>query len=373
MSKKRILLTNFHPKGGGGHITYLLSLLNSPLAADYELGVAAPETSRLFQYLKESKWPYVYACDFPAKIKELGQVLKACAKFRAIVAEFKPNVVHVNGGADLSVVLWSHLGKRPFAIVRTHHAIKALGKDPYHRWIYSGQVQANIYVSESSRRLSQERGLSPRNSCVIVHGLDLDYYRPAPKNEQVMRTLGLGGGDFVFGSRAGLGPYKRVDLMLEAARKLVDRYRFKIVALGEESQGSRLKEKAKSLGLEEMFVYSGYHKDVRPFISVFDAGFILSDAIETISYAAREMLAMGKPLVSSSFSGLKENVAHGLTGFLVRPGSVDDVVAAMEKFLTMDTGTRSRFEANARSFAEANFDVRSQIESHRELYQRLTR
>ena len=371
MSKKRILLTNFHPKGGGGHITYLLSLLHSKLKGDYEIGVAAPETSRLYQYLQKENWPHLYACDFPAKIKELGAVVEACGRFRKVVSEFKPDVVHANGGADLSIVLWSHPACRPFAVVRTHHAVKSLGRDPYHRWIYSRPVQANIYVSESSRQLSQARGLRPRNSRVIVHGLDLEYYRPVSKDEKVMQTLGLQRGDFVFGSCAGLGPYKRVDLMLAAAVQLKGRHRFRVVVLGEESQGIRMCERAKSLGLEEVFVYAGYHRDVRPFISVLDAGFILSDAIETSSYASREMLAMGKPLVSSSFSGLKENVVDGSTGFLVRPGNVEEVAAAMERFLVMGSGELGLFASNARSHAEANFDIKLQIAAHDELYRSL--
>jgi glycosyltransferase involved in cell wall biosynthesis len=102
-----------------------------------------------------------------------------------------------------------------------------------------------------------------------------------------------------------------------------------------------------------------------------DVGFILSDSIETLSIAAREMLAMGKPLISSSFSGLRENVVDGYNGILVRPGNVDDIASAMNRFLEMSSDQLAQFSANARAYAEANFSSKAQLQRHSAVYEQV--
>ena len=44
----KILFTNFHPGIGGGHVTYIVSLLLG-MKATHNLFVACPATSRLFK------------------------------------------------------------------------------------------------------------------------------------------------------------------------------------------------------------------------------------------------------------------------------------------------------------------------------------
>ena len=153
--------------------------------------------------------------------------------------------------------------------------------------------------------------------------------------------------------------------------KRIGAWNFKILVLGDESSGLALQKMAKEKGLDE-FVYCGFHKKVNPYVSLFDAGFILSDSIETVSFAAREMMAMGKPLISSSFSGLKENVQDGINGFVVEPGNVSDVAFAMKRFLEMDKATLDRFSLKAREYAVKNLDIAKQMKAHSVLYTNMT-
>jgi len=358
----RILVTNFHPRGGGGHVTYIKSLLPLEDSGAIRIAIATPETSRLYDYLKESNYPHLYACDFPGKPqKELASIIRSIKRFRGIVADFRPDIVHVNGGPDLSIALWSHpLGE--YRIVRTHHAIKGLSKSFYHRHIYSRRVFQNIYVSSSSMNLAHSVGLIPKNCTVIPNGVDLSRFQPDfSKDETMAARLGLPDNTFIFGTCAGVDAYKRVDVIIEAAARIKHPKPFLILAIGTEEDGRRLEKRAKDLGVSQ-FKYCGFHKDVRGFVSLLDVGFILSDSIETISFAAREMLAMGKPLISSSYSGLVENVVDGYNGILVRPGNIDDVCSAMRRFLEMSSDELIRFSTNARSYAEDNFSITKQLQ-----------
>lgn len=373
----RILLTNFHPTGGGGHVTYIQALTQISKFSDHVIGVAAPMGSQIYQQLSDCGYPFLYPCDFPAKVqKELPDVLRNISKFRKIVSHFNPDIVHANGAADLFIAVWSYPTSHPFTIVRTHHAIRNIPNDPYHHWLYKHKVANNIYVSHSALNLSTIKGLVPSNAIVIENGVDLERFYPIPKNGALARKYGIDNDQcFCFGSCAGTGQYKRIDTIIDAALQLKKGGMscFKILVLGgNESSGLALQELANEKGVDE-FIYCGFHREVVPYVSLFDVGFILSDSIETISFAAREMMAMGKPLISSSFSGLKENIQHGISGFIVEPGDVSGVALAMKRFLEMDKETLKRFSMKAREYAASRFDVTQQKTAHALLYERITR
>jgi len=357
----RVLITNFHPIGGGGHVPYIQALTVIGRVSPHCIGVAAPEDSRIYRYLMEQRFPYLFPCDFPAKIqRELPSIIAAIRRFKAVVREFRPDIVHANGSPDLSIAAWSDPFAKHYRLIRTHHAIKGIPNTAYHRWLYDRRVLGNVFVSRSAREMSSELGLAPSNTVVIENGVDLSHFSPRPRDRDLAAHYGISDDTFCFGSCAGLGGYKRVDAIIEAARLISRNRKFKILALGDQAAGERLQQLAAKTGVSE-FVYGGFHKDVRPLVSLFDVGFVLSDAIETVSFAAREMMAMGKPLLSSSFSGLKENVVDGENGLLIEPGRIDQIARAMEHYLQMDRAELARFGSAARRYAEEKFNIDKQV------------
>jgi glycosyltransferase involved in cell wall biosynthesis len=219
--------------------------------------------------------------------------------------------------------------------------------------------------------IAHNGGLIPKNCIVVPNGVDLDEYRPNPSKQSLLRKqLGLSGDTLVFGSCAGLANHKRVDLAIAAGARVTSSRPFVILAICEEEAGLQLQRMAEQAG-SVRFKYCGFYRDVKEFIPLFDVGFVLSDTIETTSFAAREMMSMGKPLITSSYGGLRENITDGQNGILTRPSSVDDVIAGMERFLGMSPQELTQFSANARSYAEKNFDVKRQIQLHRSIYQDL--
>ena len=368
----KVLITNCHPTGGGGHVTYIEMLIQISRHSGHIFGVATPKTSLIYEKLKKIEYPYLFTCDFPSRIqKEPIGVFSNLFGFRKIVKTFQPDIIHTNGSPDLFITLWSHLFKRNFKIIRTHHAMKNIGDDVYHKWIYNKCIEENIYVSNSAFSISTASKLKPKKHEVIENGVDLNKYSPRPKDVDILRKYNIEAGTFIFGSCAGIADYKRVDIMIKAASKLKSiKQPYKILVLGEEKFEKTLTNLAKSLGVTE-FIYCGFQENVIPYISVFDVGFILSDSVETISFASREMMALEKPILSSSFSGLSENVINGVTGFLVKPGDVDEVTKAMDTFLNMSHEELNQMGKAARKFAISNFDITKQIQSHISIYDRI--
>jgi glycosyltransferase involved in cell wall biosynthesis len=98
----------------------------------------------------------------------------------------------------------------------------------------------------------------------------------------------------------------------------------------------------------------------------------LSDSIETISFAAREMMSMGKPLISSPSSGLRENVCDGINGYLVPPGDIERTAEVMKMLLNADRDKLKKLSMATREYAISKFNIVDQIKAHISVYDRIT-
>ena len=115
-------------------------------------------------------------------------------------------------------------------------------------------------------------------------------------------------------------------------------------------------------------MYIRYEPDPRGYLSVIDVGFLLSESIEAISFAARELMAMGKPLISSNYAGLVENVDDRLNGRLVECGDAEAVAEAIGWFLELDAAALAELGRNARLKAEHVFNADHQVGALRSFY-----
>jgi glycosyltransferase involved in cell wall biosynthesis len=366
--KPRILFTNFHNSHSGGHRSFILSLATSPLNQEYEFAVAVPETSDIYN-MSKALGIKTYPCNFPG-ILSLSMI-SASSRFRKIVRDFSPDIIHTNGARDRTVAVWNTLfmSQRP-KIIQMFHNEKMISKDPYHQWLHNSLIDAHVFVADSSYKLYQENEGLPLNSAyVIPNGVDIEKFRPREKDVLLRKQLGIPEDVFIFGSQAGLSEYKRIDLLLEALTRFPKNAPFRVLLVGKHFEG--WKEKAKSMGVDHFLCFTGFQSNVIPYCSLFDVGFVLSTKIETCSFAAREMMSMGIPLISSSFSGLKDNVDNHINGVLIETGNAEEVYQAMQFFLQMPVEELSNYRNQARLKSVQSFNAQEQYVSISALYQKL--
>ncbi len=369
---KRILITNFHPQrdGGGGHMRFIRTILDSPLRREFEFAVAAPEESAVWNTGKELGYP-TFTCSFPGNLKEIPQMVGAVRRFAQISRDWRPDLVHVNGSRDQAiVVLWKKFCAQDTPCLRGHLAVRCIPNHIYNRWSYQRMVQGHVYVGHSAKNISWAgKYLKTPHARVIPVGVDVQFWTPQSKDPQALARFAVGDTDFVFGSHAGMGGHKRTDLFLRAAAlaKRDGARPFRILLKGKEEEIRSSSELAHSLGLTDV-VYVRHEPDPRAYLSLIDVGFILSESIEAISYAARELMAMGKPLISSNYAGLVENVDDRLNGRLVECGDVHGVAEAIRWFLALSPEELAQLGKRAREKAERVFSVEGQIRGMGEYY-----
>lgn len=351
-SKMKILYTNFHPGDGGGHTTYINSLARL-MRQQHDVHVAAPAQSRLLRLTGGLPGVGVTAVDF-AKGFGAGDL----PHLRNLIRAKGFDIVHVNGAADHRLVMCavSSLGRYRPRIVFTKHNSKSCRSAG--NWLRARiATDRAIAVSQHTKRILVDSPYHCRPIDVVYNGIDTDWFSPWPERSSFIReSFGIPHNAFVFGSSAGTAKYKGWMDLLEAVRQLPSHIRERIhILLAGKYPDMPAIARVNELGLTAQVHFCGVLDDVRPLISASDVGFVLSYEVETISFACREMMSMGKPVMVSDYAGLPENIEHGADGWVVRSRDVSAIGALIEKIIA-DKEALARMGMAARRRAVTQFN-----------------
>ena len=363
----KLLFTNFHDGDGGGHTTYLMALARG-LAPRHHVHLAVPPTSRLFREASALDGVVVHAQSYPNGLGKLFASLRAKAQLRALLQRHDFDIVHVNGSADHRLVLavCRGLARRPKIVLTKHNSKSMQGFT--HR-LRARRTDMAIGVSDATLR---ELQASPYARCAlrsIRNGVDVAHYAPWPAERGVdAKRVWCGDDALLLGSNAGTALHKGWMDLIEALATLPEPQRARIhVLLCGKPPADAQTQRIAALGLTAQVHFAGLLGDVRPAVAGIDAGFVLSYAVETISFACREMMAMGKPVLVSDYAGLPENIADGSDGWVVPVRDRDAIARALERLLD----TRAQLPAMgaaARAKAEREFGLHTFVDATEAAY-----
>lgn len=174
---------------------------------------------------------------------------------------------------------------------------------------------------------------------------------------------------------AAMKPYKGVPFLIEAADILrhegVD---FRLEIIGSGPLMNRVAQSVTAFDLEDRVRLCGVLPQDQVAEKIRDADiFVLPSIIaadgqmEGVPVALMEAMAAGKPVVSTSISGIPELVEHGSSGLLVDPANPRQLAEALRQLIE-DSELRERFAQKGRERVERDFDLRKVV---RELIERL--
>jgi L-malate glycosyltransferase len=112
---------------------------------------------------------------------------------------------------------------------------------------------------------------------------------------------------------------------------------------------------------------AGFVEDVKSYIRAFDVGFVVSYAVETVSFACREMMAMGKPVIVTRYAGLPENIADGSDGWIVPPHDPPALAKTLAQILE-ERDALGAMGRRARAKAEREFSLHDFIDQTERVY-----
>jgi glycosyltransferase involved in cell wall biosynthesis len=368
----KILYTNFHVGAGiSGHTVYLLRLAQA-FASRHRIAIATPPTSALYRLGMDMPGVEVHAQDFPNRV---AQIPGARARLRKLLDKGQFDIVHVNGSSDHRLVMLACLGmrRRPRIVLTKHNDMRVsrAGAFVRARLATDHVIAVCAYVAD----LLAGTPYRARGVTTIYNGIDTDFFSPfsaAASRRLRERWIGPGHeGRLLVGSNAGTGSYKAWIDMVRAVSRLPEAYRSRVhIAIAGNPPEPEFIDEIARLGMTDQVHYAGRLDDVRPLVAAFDLGFVLSYRVETISFACREMMAMGKPVIVTRHAGLPENIDEGRDGWIVPVRDPDALSLLLRRILDGEFSLAD-MGRHAREKSERDFGLAPFVESTDKVYQGL--
>lgn len=364
--RKVLFLTE--SRGWSGGARQLLHLASGLKKQDWDVILACPPGGDIFEHAKKDGFS-------PESFEPRQDYDIFCAWRLAKTIQARGiDLVHAHHPRAHAVGLIAlYLAKRRPAFVVTRRVSFPIGSNPFSRFKYhSGRISRFIAVAESIREILIRSGLEADRVVTIPSGVDLEVFKPMPRDEELAQKLRLEPGVPVVGLVANFGHWKGQDVFLRAARILKRRGRKAIyVFAGRDTDGPLLKEMAKKEGIDDSDArFFGFFADVPKLLSILDLSVNASTEGEGLSGALRESLAMEIPVIASDTGGNRELVLEGVTGRLFVKGNAEALASVLEESFIEPSAGKDLAIAG-RAVVEERFSVPKMISATAELYDAL--
>jgi glycogen(starch) synthase len=231
-------------------------------------------------------------------------------------------------------------------------------------------------ICEGLRQDIAMRGIPSERITVIPNAVDASMFQFGQEGDaELRRTLGLEGAT-VIGFAGSFYGYEGLDLLLEAARRMLPRHpNLRVLLVGGGPQENNLKEQAIAAGMQDRVIFTGRvpHADVQRYYELIDVlayprlPIRLTELVTPLK--PLEAMAQGRMFVASDVGGHRELVRHGETGFLFRAGDAAALEKAIEDVLAQPQ-MWSMIRQQARHFVESERTWAGSVERYRDVYQR---
>ena len=174
---------------------------------------------------------------------------------------------------------------------------------------------------------------------VVPHGIDIDLFRPISEDIIVLirQRYGLERYHYVIISSSRLVEKKGQDYLLIAYSKLRSLYpNVRIIIAGDGSYRSQLEKLCTELNIRNEVKFAGQldRKKLAQLIAASDLSVMLSRIpYEAFGIVNIEANACGVPVLSTNMAGVPDSIEDGITGLLVNPLDIDEIIHALKKLI----------------------------------------
>lgn len=213
-------------------------------------------------------------------------------------------------------------------------------------------------ICEGLRGDILSRGIPADRITVIPNAVDASSFRFGVEADPALRQQLRLDGATVLGFAGSFYGYEGLELLLEAARRLLLKHpNLKVLLVGGGPQEAALKAQAESTGLRDRVIFTGRvaHAEVQRYYELIDVlayprlPIRLTELVTPLK--PLEAMAQGRMFVASDVGGHRELIRHGETGFLFPAGNAAALETAIDTLLSQRDAW-PRIKAQARQFVE---------------------
>jgi glycosyltransferase involved in cell wall biosynthesis len=219
---------------------------------------------------------------------------------------------------------------------------------------------ARIFVvSEVERKNLEARGVAVDKIIVNPNGVDVERFRPGAGGADAQRELGLEDDEVVAGFVGTFGPWHGVEKLAEAIKSIPASVPVRFLLIGSGSLHAEVEKRLETERHAGRVIFTGSvgHDRIPALLDACDilvAPHVpLADGSEFFGSPTKifEYMAMGKAIVASRLGQIGDVLTDGETALLVEPGNVDELKAAIVRFVE-DKALREALGEKAREVAE---------------------
>jgi glycosyltransferase involved in cell wall biosynthesis len=234
--------------------------------------------------------------------------------------------------------------------------LKGTYPEPLAQQLLQQYRKVDLIVTPAEHMAESLRQLDFKNIRSIPNAVDIRQFYPRPKNQALLRELGIREDAIVVAHAANLRPLKRpLDLVHSAEKALQKNSRLVYLIVGDGDLRSAVEKTCKAKNLDGKFRFVGWidYDRMPDYINLADIVVMASEA-EGLARVYLETQACGRLLLASNIPAAREVIAHGATGLLFRLGDTDDLtaktlLAAGDANLRAEIGRKARQQAERRS------------------------
>lgn len=296
--------------------------------------------------------------------------LASLFRMMSVLRSIKPSLIISHSSTDSWLVAIARLLLcSPIPWIRMRHVSARVDVNPLTRWMYKS---SNIIVTTSdeiSAEIQKSIKLPEYRVISVPTGVDQRMFAPGSTDAQrdARSKLGLSSSEFVIAMVATLRSWKGHRFMIEALRGFPE---IKLVIAGDGPQRQNLGDLADRYGLAKQIIFTGYLADPRPVLQAADCFIQPSTGNEGVSQSLLQAMAMELPVIVSDIGGLNQAVKNEFSGLLVAPGSVKQLVSAIN-LIKNDSVLRTRLGQNARKIVLSSHSLEQMWSRMNSLYKRV--
>lgn len=314
----------------------------------------------------------------------ITELLPYTLQLQKLIREFRPDLIHIDSSrAAILIGPAARLTSCPI-VGHLHGAL------PF------GGISQTIFETVSDRIITVcsaiQSDLSPparRKAVTVYYGI-----QPIPTQPRSIPWLKAlkAAGKLIVSCFASVVPFKGHHHLLTAVAELnrrgwQDRVVFFCVGDLEaeyQEHSSWLMQRQRELGIDNL-TFTGWQSNPVPFYQLADIEVLPSVRAEQLNYGHKvidvrgnegfpythlEAMYFGLPVVGTDIAGVREQIADGVTGFLVPPSDPMALADALEKLL-INTDLRSRMGQAGRERVQQQFSTDAYVSGVMQVYRSL--
>ena len=249
-------------------------------------------------------------------------------KIAEVINEYDLDILHMHYAVPHAVcgILAKQMSGKDIKIMTTLHGtdITVLGYDHTLKNAIKFGIEGSDLVTSVSQSLAKQTQdiINTNKPIVPIYNFVREQEFPTKRDNQLKSAYGIADHEKVIIHLSNFRAVKRIDTIIETFTKIHAQLPSKLLLLGDGPELMDMKQKAKSLGVEDHVLFLGKQDWVSEFYQMSDLVLLLSEK-ESFGLTLLEAMKSGVVPIGSNAGGIKEVIKHDETGFIVDVGDSD--------------------------------------------------